>query len=123
MPPGDQLKELLELAQAHDLEVRSAPFARPGRSAGGLCLLRGRRLVLLDSGAPLVEQVGALAEALMDALGPQAAIPTASPAIQQALAAAARRRWGSDHGSSSALARRVSVLRRPKPGLRAVRPR
>ncbi len=36
----------------------------PGTSAGGLCRLHTRRMVLIDAGAPRVEQVGVLLDAL-----------------------------------------------------------
>jgi hypothetical protein len=35
-----------------------------GASAGGLCRLRARRMILIDAGAPPAEQVGVLLDAL-----------------------------------------------------------
>jgi hypothetical protein len=47
------------------VEVRYESMTeRPGASAGGLCRLRTQRLVLIDAGAPAVEQVGVLLDAL-----------------------------------------------------------
>ena len=122
------LDELLDFAREQSLKVRIAPFAPPGRSAGGLCVLRGRRIVLLDGGATLVEQSSALAEALVEALGEDAATTATNAVVRAALdQAASRLRWRSARDAAprpaSPLQRRISVLRGPKPGLRSVRPK
>jgi hypothetical protein len=122
------LDALASFARALDLDVRIEPFVRPGKSAGGLCLLRGRRVVLIDASASVVEQDRTLAEALVDALGPEAALAVtqAPPPVREALRSAAQRvKWRGSEAipRTSPLQRRVSVLRRPKPGLRSVRPK
>ena len=52
------------MAQKLGFEVRVEPFRAPTRSAGGLCRLRDRVLILLDAGSNPVDQARALAEAL-----------------------------------------------------------
>jgi len=121
-------RQLLDLAGSLGLAVRIEPFARPGSSGGGLCLLRGRHVILLDGGAPIVEQTSALAEAIAEALGPNATPRATSEAVERAIVSASRRlAWRAASQSAAArtspLQRRVSVLRRPKPGLRAIRPK
>jgi len=128
VPERALLDELLDFARAQDLKVRIAPFGPRGRTAGGLCVLRGRRIVLLDGGAALVEQSSALAEALVEALGDEASATVTNAVVRTALdQAAARLRWRSARDaaprSTPPLERRISVLRGPKPGLRAVRPK
>ena len=61
-----QVQPLLErLIGNLGVEVRYEPMEdRPGATAGGLCRLRARRMVLVDAGAPPVEQVGVLLDAL-----------------------------------------------------------
>ena len=49
------LAELLDLAEKLGIEVRRELL---GGDGGGLCLLRGRRVLFVDTGADLVEQVG-----------------------------------------------------------------
>ncbi len=61
-----QETSLLELARRLNIEVRRQRFiaSTPERSAGGLCLLRGRPVVLLDPAMAPIERVGVLCEAL-----------------------------------------------------------
>ncbi|HEV8310857.1 MAG TPA: UDP-N-acetylmuramate dehydrogenase [Methylomirabilota bacterium] len=58
------LDELLRVAMRLGVEVRIEPFEDPPTGAGGLCLVHGRELVLLDARAPLPDRVRALARAL-----------------------------------------------------------
>ena len=60
------LRALEDVARRVGLEVRVEEPWRGGPSAGGMCLLRGRRVVLLDALAPLPERVEVLCEALSE---------------------------------------------------------
>lgn len=60
------LAELLDLAEKLGIEVRRELL---GGEGGGLCLLRGRKVLFVDTGADLVEQVGKTAAALSDVDG------------------------------------------------------
>lgn len=60
------LDELVQAAQRLGVEVRSEPFETPAALGGGLCLVRGAHLVLIDQRAPLVDRLRALARALGD---------------------------------------------------------
>ena len=60
------LDELVQAAQRLGVEVRSEPFETPAAMGGGLCLVRGAHLVLIDQRAPLVDRLRALARALGD---------------------------------------------------------
>lgn len=60
------LAELLDLAERLGIEVRRELLDGNG---GGLCLLRGQRVLFVDTGADLVEQVGRTAAALSDVDG------------------------------------------------------
>lgn len=60
------LDELVQAAARLGVEVRSEPFETPAALAGGLCVLRGAHLVLIDQRAPLVDRLRALARALGD---------------------------------------------------------
>jgi hypothetical protein len=57
-------EELLIAAEKLDVEVRTEPFDTLGTSAGGICKLHGRRLILLDSNASIPERAAALAMVL-----------------------------------------------------------
>lgn len=61
-----QETSLLDLARRLKVQVRREAFAPapPDRSRGGLCLLRGRPVVLIDPSLSLVERVVLLSEAL-----------------------------------------------------------
>lgn len=56
--------ELVRVSEKLGVEVRMEPFETPAIAGGGLCLLRGERLALLDAWAPLRGRVVALARAL-----------------------------------------------------------
>ena len=58
------LDELVQAAQRLGVEVRSEPFETPAAMGGGLCLVRGAHLVLIDQRAPLPDRLHALARAL-----------------------------------------------------------
>ncbi|MFQ5830263.1 MAG: hypothetical protein ACE5JD_14065 [Candidatus Methylomirabilia bacterium] len=58
------LDEFLRAAEKLGVEVRIEAFETPATTGGGLCVLRGGQLVLLDEGAPLSNRVLALARAL-----------------------------------------------------------
>ena len=64
--PEAILAELTAIARHRQLDVRVEPLKAASGRAGGLCVVAGRRMVLLDSGAGVVDQVLALAAALMD---------------------------------------------------------
>jgi hypothetical protein len=56
--------ELIQAARRLGVEVRSEPFETPAAMGGGLCVVRGAHLVLIDLRAPLVDRLRALARAL-----------------------------------------------------------
>jgi len=60
------LEELLDLAQRLEIEVRRASM---GGEGGGLCRLRGKKVLYLDTAASLADQLGKTAAALKEVLG------------------------------------------------------
>jgi hypothetical protein len=66
MDPERLLDELLHAARRLGVEVRSEPFETPATMGGGLCVVRGESLVLIDQRAPLPDRLRALAQALVD---------------------------------------------------------
>ena len=66
MEPRELLDELVAAAQRLGVEVRSEPFETPAAMGGGLCVVRGAHLVLIDQRAPLVDRLRTLARALGD---------------------------------------------------------
>ena len=58
--------ELLQAARQLQVEVRIEPFETPATRAGGLCILRGETLVLLDQHATLPDRIAGLARALAE---------------------------------------------------------
>jgi hypothetical protein len=58
--------ELLQAAERLGVEVRIEPFETPATMGGGLCVVRGEKLVLIDQRAPLPDRVRALARALIE---------------------------------------------------------
>jgi hypothetical protein len=73
------------------IEVCAKPFHSTSSSAGGLVKLRGRTLVVVDGGAPQVERLMVLADALC---GLDCEPSLLSPDAQRIVAKArARRRW------------------------------
>jgi hypothetical protein len=65
------LDELVQAARRLGVEVRMEPFETPAAMGGGLCVVRGAHLVLIDQRAPLADRLRALARALGD-LGSEA---------------------------------------------------
>jgi hypothetical protein len=63
--------ELLLAAEKLGVEVRIEPFETPAPKGGGLCVVRGERLVLIDQRAPLSDRILVLARALSE-LGSEA---------------------------------------------------
>src|SRR6266851_7696599 len=59
-------EELLQAAERLAVEVRIEPFETPATMGGGLCVLRGEKLVLIDQRAPLPDRIRALARALLE---------------------------------------------------------
>jgi hypothetical protein len=49
--------ELLQAAEKLGVEVRMEPFQTPATKGGGLCILRGEKLVLIDQSAPLTDRI------------------------------------------------------------------
>lgn len=62
MDEGALLDEMTAVLKRAGVEIRIEPFRYPPESAGGLCRVHGRNLVLLDSGASRPEQARALLE-------------------------------------------------------------
>jgi hypothetical protein len=54
--------ELCSVLRKARIEIRIEAFKNPPESAGGLCRMKGRNLVLLDSGASAPERARALIE-------------------------------------------------------------
>jgi hypothetical protein len=62
--PDGLWDELARVAARLGVEVRVEPFETPPAGAGGLCVVAGRRLVLLDARAARDRRIDALARAL-----------------------------------------------------------
>jgi hypothetical protein len=60
------LDELLHAAARLGVGVRMEPFETPAALGGGLCVLRGETLVLIDQRAPLLDRIRALAQAVVE---------------------------------------------------------
>jgi hypothetical protein len=58
------LRELLTLAERVGLDVRFDAMDPRVSSRGGTCILHGKRVVVIDRGAPLADQIGVLVKAL-----------------------------------------------------------
>jgi hypothetical protein len=58
--------ELVRAAEKLGVEVRVEPFETPATRGGGLCVVRGEKLVLIDQSAPLPDRILALAGALSE---------------------------------------------------------
>lgn len=120
MDPRRLLDDLSSVALKLGLEVRVEPFASPGRSAGGLCVVHGRQVVLIDAGARPVEQAASLAEALggFELEGVHMA-PEARRFIEQRREHGA---WQREPAASRRARDNVAPLPLPKPGLRSTKP-
>ncbi|HEX4995284.1 MAG TPA: hypothetical protein VFX87_09955 [Methylomirabilota bacterium] len=66
MDPQQLLDELAQAANRLGVEVRTEPFETPATMGGGLCIVRGESLVLIDQRAPLPDRLRALARALVE---------------------------------------------------------
>ncbi len=66
MPLNEVLRELVALAVRAGLEVRFDAMDPKASSRGGSCTLRGRRIVVVDRGAPLADQVAVVVAALAE---------------------------------------------------------
>ncbi|MFO7177685.1 MAG: hypothetical protein DIU78_003195 [Pseudomonadota bacterium] len=64
MAPDALLEELLRVARAIGLEVRTMPLRGAQGSAGGLCTLKGRPVVILNAQVSAIEKCTVLADAL-----------------------------------------------------------
>jgi hypothetical protein len=58
--------ELLRVAAVLGVAVRVEPFETPAQAGGGSCIVRGERLMVIDSMAPLPVRIAALARALSE---------------------------------------------------------
>jgi hypothetical protein len=99
MSPEEVLGELDRLARRLGIEVRFDVFDREGGGRGGLCKVRGKRRIVVNSALPILDQVGVLEEALgkldlEDVFAPPAVragierrrgeVPSAGPALRKA---------------------------------------
>jgi hypothetical protein len=64
MPPEEVLTQLVELAKRTGIRVRFDEVQTSSSSKGGLCIVRGEPLVVLDVHATPLEQAEILAAAL-----------------------------------------------------------
>jgi hypothetical protein len=69
MELGRLLQELIQAARKAGITVRCEPFdpalSEGGKKwRGGLCVVRGERVILVDERAPLVDRIAMLASAL-----------------------------------------------------------
>ncbi len=64
MPLSQMLRELLTLAERVGLDVRFDVMGLRASSRGGMCILHGKRVVVIDRGASLTDQIGVLVAAL-----------------------------------------------------------
>jgi hypothetical protein len=64
VPPERLFEELLAVARAVGLEVRSLALRGSGSSAGGLCTIKGQVVVILDSRKSAIDRTTTLADAL-----------------------------------------------------------
>jgi hypothetical protein len=62
--PARLVDELIGVARKLGIEVRVEHMRLPTHSSGGLCRLKGRQVLLLDSKSSVIDRAGALAEAL-----------------------------------------------------------
>jgi hypothetical protein len=119
--PNALLGELLCTCRTLGLAIRDAPMKVPAtRLAGGLVRLRGTVVVIVDSSAPVVDRVAAVADALCELpVDPLHLSPDARQTI--ALARARRRRQRQRfrmRRTELPSAWKLTRLLRPKPGLR-----
>lgn len=58
--------DLLQAAEKLGVEVRIEPFETPATMGGGLCVVRGEKLVLIDQSVSLPDRILVLARALAE---------------------------------------------------------
>ncbi len=120
------LDELFKVAKKLRVEVRVEPFGAPSRGPGGICRLKGRDVILIDSTAAVVEQAAAMAESLSHFELEGVFLP---PEVRELVESArARIHWRTRASTTRSATRtaprpHVRPLSRPKPGLRRARPR
>jgi hypothetical protein len=89
--PPALIKKIEGYLRSRGIEICAKPFQIEAPSAGGLVKLNGRALVVVDSKAPDVERLMALAEALCALEFEPALLP---PEVQSIVVKVnARRRW------------------------------
>ncbi len=92
MDSASLLASLLELAGEHGLAVRriaaEAPFEGLAPVASGVCVVRGRRFVMLCPADPPQRQIEVLARALRDQLGDLLEARFLPPAVRACLESA-----------------------------------
>jgi hypothetical protein len=64
MTPAEMLRELRRLCERIGVDVRSEAVDPAVVRRGGLCILHGKPIVVVDDALPVLDQVGVLAEAL-----------------------------------------------------------
>jgi len=64
MDPQQLFDELVLVALRLGVEVRVEPFETPATMGGGLCVVRGEKLVLIDRNAALPDRLAGLARAV-----------------------------------------------------------
>jgi hypothetical protein len=63
--PAEVLRELEKLAASLGIDVRFDSWdARVLETRGGLCTLRGKSMIVVDSALPLLDKIAVLSEAL-----------------------------------------------------------
>jgi hypothetical protein len=112
MKPRHLLKELEQLAQTLGLSVRTQAFRSSTLSVGGLCKLKGRPVILLNSRTQADERALALANILRDMDTTRISI---SDDVQELLSAP-------KPGHRTALSK-PALSKQQRPGLRQARPK
>jgi hypothetical protein len=109
VPPERLFEELLAVARAVGLEVRSLPLKgnRPG--VGGLCTIKGKAVVILNSLTSAIERTTALADALSGRNFDDLEMPHQVRGFIQ--------------GRARTRSRLLLPQKRPGPGLRTARPK
>jgi len=76
------MEALLDLACRLGIEVRKSPL---GGSGGGLCVLKGKRVLFLDTLASAAEQAGKTAESMagLEELDSQYIMPAVREALEK----------------------------------------
>ncbi len=122
--PARLVDELMGVARKLGIEVRVVPLRGPTRSAGGLCRLNGKQMLLLDQKSSAIDRAGALAEALagLDDLENVFMAPEARELVHVARVRALRLASGPTRPSSMPPSP-IRTLVRAKPGVRAAKPR